>query len=367
MNTISRILITMCLSLTAWVARAQSSHWTVDIYQYQYDMTVYATIATGDEVVASLDDYEIAAFVGDECRGVGTVQTVQNGDHSASYCYLRVRSNQSSGEVVSFRVYCAATGGEYHVAEPTVTFASQQVEGMPSSPLVLPLPAVELDEAGTAAPAAAGGTDVTVRRTIAAGEWSTLCLPFAMTAAQVTQAFGADARLAVFDGYDLLDDDVISVRFTTATSVEANRPCLVRVSQAVSTFSLQGVAVAPEAQPQVNLGTDAQPKAMVGTYVSGTTVPAGSLFISGNQFWYSVGLTQMQAFRAYFTFADVLPGFSSQSSPARVLLVVDGVATAIVAPAAAPAQSLPYTLGGQPATSATKGITIVNGKKILKN
>ena len=30
------------------------------------------------------------------------------------------------------------------------------------------------------------------------------------------------------------------------------------------------------------------------------------MFLSGSQFWYSAGLTQMKAYRAYFDFYDVL-------------------------------------------------------------
>ena len=82
-----------------------------------------------------------------------------------------------------------------------------------------------LDELSTEAPEAATGIDVRVRRTIKANEWSTLCLPFAMTAEQVTAAFGNEVKVGDFTGCTV-DDETgnITVNFTEVTSIEANHP-----------------------------------------------------------------------------------------------------------------------------------------------
>jgi hypothetical protein len=53
---------------------------------------------------------------------------------------------------------------------------------------------IGLDENSKTAPKAISGVDVRVTRTINANEWSTICLPFAMTAAQVKAAFGDDVK-----------------------------------------------------------------------------------------------------------------------------------------------------------------------------
>ena len=63
-------VLLMCVVLSV-AARAQTSHWQYDMYAYQYDMTVYFTL----DGVAVLNNYEVAAFVNDECRGVGKVVT----------------------------------------------------------------------------------------------------------------------------------------------------------------------------------------------------------------------------------------------------------------------------------------------------
>ncbi len=124
------ILLFLCLALGA---KAQSTHWSVNIYDYQYDMSAYIALTADGEAVTDYSEYELAAFCGDECRGVATVQTVG----SKSYCYMRIRSNQDSGEAITFKVYVKDTEREVDVENYTMSFISQSVQGMPSSPVVL--------------------------------------------------------------------------------------------------------------------------------------------------------------------------------------------------------------------------------------
>lgn len=49
---------------------AQDSHWAYDAYAFEYDMTTYLTVEYNGNQVSDLSDYEVAAFVGNECRGV---------------------------------------------------------------------------------------------------------------------------------------------------------------------------------------------------------------------------------------------------------------------------------------------------------
>ena len=120
------------LSLFTTVLRAADSGWTVNPYDYQYDMTVYAKLVIDEADVSDYTNYEIAAFVGVECRGVGEIQS-QDG---YTWVYLRVRSNSASGETVSFKIFDKTTGKEMRIQE-TVAFASSGQEGMPSRPITL--------------------------------------------------------------------------------------------------------------------------------------------------------------------------------------------------------------------------------------
>ena len=111
----------------------ETSHWTCSPNDFQYDMTAYIALTNDGVAVTDYSDYEVAAFCGDECRGVGEVQTVG----TTSYIYMRIRSNAASGEDITFKVYTKSDDIEADVEEYTMPFVSQGVQGMPSSPVVL--------------------------------------------------------------------------------------------------------------------------------------------------------------------------------------------------------------------------------------
>lgn len=122
------------LFISTTILHAQGSGWEVNPHDYQYDMTVYAQVLADENIVTDYSNYEIAAFVGDECRGIAEVKS-QGG---YTWLYLRVRGNAASGETVSFKIYDAAAGKAFNAIE-TVNFESNGLLGMPSTPTTLTL------------------------------------------------------------------------------------------------------------------------------------------------------------------------------------------------------------------------------------
>ena len=118
---------------------AQDKHWTCDAYAYQYDMTAYIGVTINGITASNLSDYEIAAFCGDECRGVASVQVAEKDGQRAVYGYLRIRSNSLQGESISFRIYQKSLNKELDVPDVNVTFQSQTVVGLPSNPMMINL------------------------------------------------------------------------------------------------------------------------------------------------------------------------------------------------------------------------------------
>lgn len=219
-----------------------------------------------------------------------------------------------------------------------------------------------LDENATAAPAAETGVNVKVKRTIKADEWSTLCLPFAMSEAQVKAAFGNDVKLADYVDYDTTEDggDIVGLQlnFQTATTITAHKPCLIKVSSPISSFVADGVDVKTKGTPSNG--------AMKGTYKT-TTLATYSLFLSDNAFWYSKGKTTMKAFRAYFVLDDILAEYDG--ALAKIRFVVDEEPTAIEGIATPDVTGEVFTLQGislgvQDVQSLPKGIYIIGGKKV---
>lgn len=134
-------LISVLFSMT--ILHAQDSQWSVNPYDYKYDMTVYAKVVYEGAEVSDYSNYEIGAFVDNECRGVGDVQTKD----SYTWVYLRVRSNQASGEKLIFKLYDKSTG-RTSVIKPSqvIAFSSQGMIGKPSSPVTLEKPSYTLGD-----------------------------------------------------------------------------------------------------------------------------------------------------------------------------------------------------------------------------
>lgn len=241
-----------------------------------------------------------------------------------------------------------------------------------------------LDEFSTEAPEAATGVDVRVKRTLAAGVWNTICLPFAMSAEQVTAAFGSEVQLGDFNGiestYDEAEENIIGilVNFNDATAIEANHPYIIKVKDAVNEFTVDGVDIVidEEEDPSVNKdeyvtgkGTKKDPyvyhyNSFVGTYVVDTEVPEMALFLNNNKFYYSTGATKMKAFRGYFDFYDVLS--EVESAEARISFAVAEDQPTAISNVKREADDKYYNLKGQRVEKPGKGIYIYKGKKVKK-
>ncbi len=230
-----------------------------------------------------------------------------------------------------------------------------------------------LDEMSTVAPTAKTNANVKVLRTIKADQWSTICLPFAMTEAQVKEAFGTDVQIQNPQSvaFETLDDDPdyiyqINVGFSPVTAIEANHPYIIKTSDNISDFDVLHVNIAPNASPQVNVGN--RRNKMYGNYVNGTTVPDLGLFLSDNKFWYSFGNTKIKGFRGYFVFDEYLTKLDEANS--KVNIVFDGDATAIGNINKQNATEDIYSVSGmnvgKDASRLQRGVYIVNGKKVVK-
>ena len=352
--------------------RAEDPHWTFDPYAYQYDMTVFATVAANGAVASNLSDYEVAAFCEDECRGIASVQTVG----SNNYCYLRIRSNRQSGETITFKVYQASTATERVVTEQQLEFKSQNAIGIPSNPYVLDLKVVTLDENSTTAPELMENLiNVSIQRSIIANIWNTICLPFTMTKAMVEEVFGSNVELAAFQGFTTTynDDGVtpkaIVLNFSTYTLSEENvltagKPFLIKTSKSMEGFNVCNVKISNSLIPTETVDNGI-PGKFVGTFVN-TKVPANALFINNGQLWYSKGKSVVKAFRGWFELGAVL-GQEGHFS-ARLQINVDGETTAIgeIDRARNVANGNVYNLSGLRSSKAGGGVYIIDGKKYVK-
>ena len=124
------ILITLLLSLLNGVGAFASTPWIVNPSDFQYDMSLYLDVRfdTGE---IDYSKYIIAAFSGEECRGVAEIMHLPNGNECL---YLRARSNSEVGENITFKYYNIATEEILPIEGVSIPFKSNEAIGFPSEP-----------------------------------------------------------------------------------------------------------------------------------------------------------------------------------------------------------------------------------------
>lgn len=287
----------------------------------------------------------------------------------------------NSGPVLGIILKASAelAEGTYQASIKRITYANKEAQTVHPDNISFDIEVrnlVVLDENSEEMPVASNGTvDVDVLRTIRGGNWQTIVLPFAMTEEQVTNAFGEDVELADFAGYTVQengDGDIVGIKvnFNALTSIEANHPCIIKVSQDISSFSVEGVTIEePEEEPTVATvkRTRRQWSELIGTYVAQTEVPENTLFLNSNKFYYSDGTIKMKGYRAYFDFYDVLTKIEDGAG-VKMSFDIDDEETGIKGIGYGQWTTGDiYDLSGRKINKMPKrGIYIVNGKKVIK-
>lgn len=361
-------------------------------YEFSLQLPDGVTVATdGDDMLmaelsterttAKKTDYFNSALQSDGTLKVLCGTSTQNPNTGKLYAF-----SGNDGEVARITVNVAnnVEDGEYPVIIKNAVITdteSQATELTPSveTTLTVGQSVIVLDENSTTLPENATSVNVRVKRTINANEWSTICLPFAMNAEQVTAAFGSGVELADFTGTDTKfdnDDNVIgiTVNFNPVTAIEANRPYIIKVVNKVTTFTMENVDINSDedkAYFEFDNGKTGSKRVVYsgfyGTYHAETVLDNNTLFLSENKFWYSSGNTKMKAFRAYFDFLDVLT--DKTASGARMLLSFDEETTSIQNPKFIIRNNTSewYTLDGRKLDKkpTAKGVYVKDGRKVV--
>ena len=283
-----------------------------------------------------------------------------------------------------------------------ITFDNVRISGENNEPVsstiasatltVKEMETVTLDEESTTVPTATTEPVIAkVKRSIKAGQWSTICLPFAMTSDQLTEAFGDGVELAEFTGYEVEGNNYaepsgITLQFTklaeTAGTV-ANNPYLIKVTNEITYadgFTVKNVTLNPDEE-----GTSVSITNSVGSgrnkkdytitfygYLIKSELQIGDFFISGGKFYKNkTAGKSIKGFRANFYLGNNMdPAFAKPMS-----IDIDGETTGIFE-IKANERTLTdgvYTINGQyigrnvDFNTLPKGVYIINGqKKIVK-
>ena len=336
-------------------------------FDIQYPATGFSTPSTGKSTVnASWIGGSINP--GDLTDGKGRVSALSMSNDLIPAGDIEIGT-------VSFNVADDVSLDEYEVTISNFEFLSGTTR-TPVSDVTFKVKVVNaltviLDDTSTTLPENATGVNVVVKRTIKANDWSTICLPFEMSEEQVKAAFGNDVELADFTSWSSEEDDdgnivSINIDFTDVTEIEANHPYIIKVTETISKFNVDGVDIEVDEEPVVQVGKKkAERGYFTGCYVANTEVPENNLFLSENKFWYSKGLTKMKAFRGFFELADVLTAVEGADS--RISMSFDNQAEGIKETSSLKSQSSNlYDLQGRRVVKPGKGLYIQNGRKVIK-
>lgn len=111
-----------------------STPWTVNPGDYRYDMSLYLDVTFATSGKMDYSQYDVAVFHGDVCRGVAERLSLGDGKECL---YLRARSNQESGETMTFKYYNKETEEIQPIDDVSFNFESNGRLGYPSDPYIV--------------------------------------------------------------------------------------------------------------------------------------------------------------------------------------------------------------------------------------
>ena len=125
---------------------SENNHWVANVKGYPSNMTVIAVVEL-DGVEISSDDYELAVFANNECRGSVRLMWVEPMQRYAAM--LTVAGEEV--EDLYFGLYNATTGDVTYDAGQSLTFSSDAVIGTGKTPLVVSFRGMDgMEELGNA-------------------------------------------------------------------------------------------------------------------------------------------------------------------------------------------------------------------------
>lgn len=339
-----------------------------------FPLATLSTARTNSNITNHFDaDFKLDGTLNIQAYSTKENGTISGNDGEVAQIVINIASTVSNGTYPVLIKNIAIADAN------SVTYTTDQVEtsitidGVSDGRTVL-------DESSTTIPTATSD-EVALRviRSIKANTWSTLCLPFSMTEAQLKAAFGDDVQLAEFTSYDAeydTNDNVTAISVTfddvaLSSGLDANWPYLIKVSAPVDEFLLTAKVEPAEddAIDEYDNGKTGKQRQVwgqfIGTLHAGETIPNKNLFLSDNKFYYSTGITTIKAFRAYLWLADEL----DDASNANGLSLRIGGETTHVEDLTTTAKNMDvYDLSGrklQYSKDLEKGVYISNGKKVV--
>lgn len=303
-----------------------------------YKVNVYYGISEGNEPLTITSNEETSA------TSISNAYGDKNRINGTGYCTSIILANGSS--------FTANVGSS--------TCYVSKIEIIPlSAPLTLEEDATDTD---TKIEKNNGKTqDVTLTRSLKAGVWNTICLPFDVTADQVESVLKATDNVKEFDKEDKA---TATIFFKPATEMKAGVPYLIKPTEDATVLNFKGVTINNVDKLNRKNGNDYCICGVFGKYTMKTDGTELFLNAAGKFVAPAAATNTMKGFHAYF----MVP---SGSSAAAININIDGETTGINdIETETTVNGKVYNLNGQYVGNSLnglkKGIYVVNGKKVIK-
>lgn len=196
-------------------------------------------------------------------------------------------------------------------------------------------------------------------------QYNAVVLPFSMTQQEVENTFGQDSKVYIVSDYN---SEIDNLSFEERDGLQANQPCLIKATEAGDgEYVIEGRTLVPCDTPNPVYAPTANVK-MTGVYQDQFVLPENSIYIKGGNFVYAPADKQSWVLttRAYVT----IEGWTGSADGIKVLNVTfgDGDATGIAVIDGDGINILTgkvYDLSGREVKTPSKGVYIIDGKKVF--
>lgn len=194
------------------------------------------------------------------------------------------------------------------------------------------------------------------------GDWNTICLPFALSAAQIAGSPLAGATIMAFSSASFnTGEKFLTLNFSETTEIVAGTPYLIKWERGESISSPTFANVTINKTPST-VSMDNGNVTFVGIFSTQAIADDGSYLFLGseNRLYYpNISTYSVKSCRAYFHLSG-----SIKPDASRCVLVFDDTPTGIVGLNKGGKPAVTYDLQGRRA-SAKRGIRIAGGKKYI--
>lgn len=284
-----------------------------------------------------------------------TFESKQGGNFTVSLGTYNSATKTWEGNAQSISL--TIPNGEKATFFQTMTVTYSKVAAATSLPLD-----EDADDTETKIKANNGKTvDVKLTRSLKAGLWNTICLPFDVTAEQVESVLKATGNVKEFDKEDKA---TATIFFKPATEMKAGVPYLIKPTEDAKVLNFKDVTINNVDELSRINGNDYCICGVFGKYAMKTNGTELFLNAAGKFVAPAATTNTMKGFRAYF----MVP---SGSSAAAINININGETTGINnIETEATVNGKVYNLNGQYVGNSLnglkKGIYVVNGKKVIK-